>query len=102
MQVVRQHVQYLIDCRPHSIAMGIVIRWLRGEISKIRPDATLAEVRMCVYALRTLVTHLTSTTHLHGWRQDWLLVSTAPPACLLTLLAGGPMRACIVCSLVVG
>lgn len=31
-RVVKPHIQYLIDCRPHSISMGFVIRWLRRTI----------------------------------------------------------------------
>ena len=31
-------IQFLIDCRPHSVSMGNAIKFLRHKITKLSPD----------------------------------------------------------------
>ncbi len=44
-KALKPHIQYLIDCRPHSIAMGNAIKWLRGQIHGMRAEASVAEAK---------------------------------------------------------
>jgi len=39
-KMLKPHIQYLIDSRPHSIAMGNVIKMVRGAIAQIKPDVS--------------------------------------------------------------
>ena len=44
-KALKPHIQYLIDCRPHSIAMGNAIKWLRGQIHGLDPEAGPGEAK---------------------------------------------------------
>lgn len=44
-KALKPHIQYLINCRPHSIAMGNAIKWLRGRIHSLDPEAGPAEAK---------------------------------------------------------
>lgn len=57
MQALKPHIQYLIDCRPHSIAMGNAIKWLRGQIHGLKREASAEEAkRTVVEAIETYIT----------------------------------------------
>lgn len=44
-KALKPHIQYLIDCRPHSIAMGNAIKWLRGQIHGLDPEEGPGEAK---------------------------------------------------------
>lgn len=44
-KVIKPHIQYLVDCRPHSIAMGTCIKYVRSLIANSKPDITEAEAK---------------------------------------------------------
>jgi translation initiation factor 2B subunit (eIF-2B alpha/beta/delta family) len=57
VQALKPHIQHLIDCRPHSIAMGNAIKWLRGQIHGLRRDVQAEEARRTVVdAIDTYIT----------------------------------------------
>lgn len=45
-KALKPHIQYLIDCRPHSIAMGNAIKWLRGQIHGLDAEAGPAKEKI--------------------------------------------------------
>jgi len=47
-QALKPHIQYLIDCRPHSIAMGNAIKWLRGQVHGLKPEAQAEEAKKTI------------------------------------------------------
>lgn len=56
-QALKPHIQHLIDCRPHSIAMGNAIKWLRGQIHGLRGEAQAEEARRTIVeAIDTYIT----------------------------------------------
>ena len=42
---IRNQVQYLVDCRQHSMGMGNVIKFIRATISQINPDMSESDVK---------------------------------------------------------
>ena len=47
---IRSQVQYLVDCRPHCIGMGNLIKQLRYVISQISPDLNEADAKTTIIA----------------------------------------------------
>lgn len=54
-RMLKPHIQYLIDCRPHSVCMGNAIKFVRSLISHVRPDTPESQAKedlMQVWAVR--------------------------------------------------
>lgn len=57
LQTLKPHIQHLIDCRPHSIAMGNAIKWLRGQVHGLKREAQAEEAkRKIMDAIETYIT----------------------------------------------
>mmetsp|Transcript_6920 Transcript_6920/g.7163 ORF Transcript_6920/g.7163 Transcript_6920/m.7163 type:complete len:435 (+) Transcript_6920:175-1479(+) len=98
---IRAQVQHLVDCRPHSMGMGNVIKYVRYAVSSVSSEASEAHAKQTllnqiavfnderiVFARESIVTHTMSAIR----DQDVILTFGSSPLVRQVLLGAASVR----------